>query len=187
MKELIEYIEEGLLAGMEDTLKAGDNISADMCKLHWTHMHNQALSGKLYYSLSAFRDKYFIKNVPAFKTDIFRPLSDPDYKANKTYRFDRIHWFIAYMLELELGVFAEDFDFSDTDKLTELFTEHFNKILNDEGKNMLVFRVTYSKYKDLFELQIFEKNSPSVEIDPKSNKPQPMTCKYYLSVYRPNK
>lgn len=180
----IYTIYEGLLSGQDSTLAQGDAVAEHISKLHWTHKHSNALSGKLYYSLDEFMDKYFIREVYPIHTNIHNTVSNPNYKPNKTVRPNTIFWFIAYMLELDLGQTAESFDFSDTDKLTELFTEHFNKVLTKEGKEMLVFRVAYGRYKDLVELQIFEKNNPDVKVDWNSKRPLGITGKYYLSVIR---
>ena len=147
----IYNIYEGLLGGMEDTLKQGDEITEDMLKLHWEYAYlnnlpqtnHKVIAG----GMRGIYRKYFNKSVPELFTDrhstLETLLSKPERK-HKLKKLDTDGDYIAsYLLQCELDNLVDTYDFtsnkSDIEYLTEKITEHMHKILNEDGKKSLRF------------------------------------------------
>lgn len=149
MKNLIEYIEEGLLSGQDTTISRGDALVEDMYKLQYNfaylsnipwHNKNSIVGG-----MRGIYKKYFIKNVPTLKTDRHSTLQSLADNPERIHTYNKLDvdgdYLAAYLLQVELDKPIEQYDFFDSIKdkhyLEDKLNEHLSKILNDEGKKYL--------------------------------------------------
>lgn len=151
MKQLIEYIEEGLLAGMEDTLKQGDEITEDMFKLHWEYAYLNNLPNKndkaIVGGMRGIYRKYFNRSVPELFTDRHSTLETLLKKPERKHKLNKLDtdgdYIASYLLQCEFDNLVNSYDFvsnkSYIEYLTEKITKHMHKILNDDGKKSLRF------------------------------------------------
>ena len=149
MKQLSDYILEGLLSGQDATLANGDDLIDDMHKLQYNFafLSNLPLTSKSYIvgGMRGIYKRYFNKNVPTLKTNRHATLQTLYGHPEAIHTYNKLDldndYLATYLLQVDLDKIVGDYDFfndkNDIEYLEEKLNERLAKILNDDGKNNL--------------------------------------------------
>lgn len=153
MKNIIDVYEASLLGDIEDTFDYGDKLSVDMFKLQWEYTYLNNLPNRnqnaIVGGMEEIYRKYFKKNVPELFTDCYSTLETLINKYDRKHKINKLdidgNYIASYILQCELNKFVNRYDFknskSDRLYLSERITKHMSKILNDNGKKAITFKV----------------------------------------------
>jgi isocitrate dehydrogenase kinase/phosphatase len=152
MKSIYNIYEASIL-DIDGTIEDGDKLSEDMFKLQWGYAYLNNLPNKndraIVGGMRGIYRKYFNRSVPELFTDRHSTLETLLKKPERKHKLNKLDtdgdYIASYMLQCELDKLVNNYDFvsnkSDIEYLTEKITEHMHKILNNDGKKSLQFKV----------------------------------------------
>lgn len=144
---------EGVLSDIKDTLDDADKSVDNLCKLHWGYAYLSNLPNRnasaIIGGMRGIYKKYFIKSVPKLETDRHSILPELFKHPERKHILNKLDvdgdYIASYMLQCEFDKPTDMYDFVNNEKdkryLEETITSHMHKILNDEGKRCLKFKV----------------------------------------------
>ena len=155
MKSIID-IYEGLLAGQEETLQAGDALNARMHCLHWAYncrkKYTNIEKGFDQKERKDIFNKYFRKDLPELKTNFECMMSDPMYQDKSRKIQMGAEYIAAYMLGTECP-FVCDPDtvnshfYKGTPDVHDCIKKRFESMLTPEGLNKFTINIKITNGK----------------------------------------